>query len=178
MPSEQVRFLLESIASTAGIAALVAIALELQRARKADVREFLFHTSEKFDAMHEERRIVEHLEFSTYIDFVKQFQKHDKALLKVFNFWESLTRAVKDGVIDKKSAVTHYGRVFMYTFYNKYKDVHHELRVIEGNSEWFRSFDWFAEQYGKLKPGDWDSHLRGNNYIATHLPDSVWVEKK
>ena len=141
MPSEQVRFWLEAGASIVGLVGVFAIALELMRARKADVREFLFHTGDQFDAMHDERRIVEHLKFVTYIEFVEQFQKNDEALLKVFNFWESLTRAVKDGVIDKKSAVNHYGRVFMYSFYNKYKDVHHELREIEGNSEWFTSFD-------------------------------------
>ena len=55
MPSEQVRFWLEVVASAAGIAALAAIALELLRARRADARDFIFHISENTSCGKHER---------------------------------------------------------------------------------------------------------------------------
>lgn len=177
MPNEQIRFWLESFASIAGIVGLFAIASELLRARKADARDFLFHMYEKFDAMHEERRLMEQLEFSNYDEFLQLFQDNDKSMLTIYNFWDLLTRTVKDGIIDSRTALDHFGRIFM-TFYNRYSKAHHEYRDIEGNPEWFATFDWFAKEYHRLKPGDWDRFMKGSEYIAQALPDSVWVVKE
>lgn len=177
MLNEQLRFWLESLASLAAIIGLFTIAKELLRARKADQRDFLFHMSDKLDAMHEERRIVEQLEFSNYDEFLAHFQTHDEPLLKVYNFWDLLTRAVKDNIVDAKTAIDHFGRLFMYTYYSKYAKAHHEYRDIEGNPEWFANFDWFAEQYNKLKPGDWDKYMKGRDYISKADPHSVWAVK-
>jgi hypothetical protein len=178
MLNEQLRFWLESLASIAAIVGLFTIAKELLRARKADQRDFLFHMSDKWDEMHEERRIVEQLEFSNYDEFLAHFQKHDKSLLKIYNFWDLLTRAVQDQIVDTKTAVDHFGRVFIYTYYRKYSKAHHEYRTIEGNPDWFANFDWFADQYHKLKPGDWDKFMKGREYISKSYPKSVWAVKE
>ena len=178
MPSEQLQFWLESVASLAGIIGIYAIASELLRARRADAREFLFHMAEKLDEMHEDRRIVEQLKFSNYDEFLSLYQEHDVAMLKVYNFWDLLTKTVKDKVIDSKVAVDHFGRMFMYSFYNKYSKAHHELRDIEDNSEWFSNFDWFAKEYARLKPGDWAGYEKADKYRAKAHPDSVWVTKE
>ena len=177
MPSEQTRFWLEAIASLAGIVGLFVVASELLRARKADAREFLFHEIDKFSELHEARRLVENLSFENYDQFLAHFQTHDKSLLSIFNFWDALTRTVRDGIVDTETALDHFGRVFMYSYYIKYSKAHHEFRDIEGNPEWFANFDWFAKEYARIKPGDWDRYLRGRKYITDNYPESVFAEK-
>lgn len=165
MPSEQLQFILESITSIVGIAALVAIAIELQRARRADAREFLFHTYEKFSGIHKHRVLVENLEIIDFDDWLLGF--NDEAISEsqtaVFNFWDLLTRTVRDSSINSKIAVEHFGRVFM-TYYEKYSPYHHQFRKLEGDSEWTKSFDWFAEKYSRHLPGDWEAFQTSNSY--------------
>lgn len=165
MPSEQLRFWLEAIGSIAGIVALAAIALELQRARRADEREFLFHAYEKFSGLHRHRVVVEGLESTSFDDFRKSLndEKTRESLVSIYNFWDLLTRTVKDKSINSKSAVEHFGRVFM-VYYVKFSPIHHKWREIEGNSDWFKSFDWFADEYMRLLPGDWEAAQKRINY--------------
>ena len=165
MPSEQLRFVLESIASIAGFAALVATALELQRARRADAREFLFHAYEKFNDIHEHRIIVEQLELNSFDDFRREFSddRARESLVTMYSFWDLLTRTIRDRAIDTKSATEHFGRVFM-TYYVKYSPFQHEWRKIEGDSDWFEDFDWFAEEYFRLRPGDWEAFQKRLSY--------------
>ena len=67
MPSEQLRFWLETLASITGIAALVFIAMELLRARRADSRDFLFHVYEKYEGLAKDMQVVATLQVSNII---------------------------------------------------------------------------------------------------------------
>ena len=169
MPSDQVRFVLESIASIAGIAALAAIALELLRARRADARDFLFHTQEKFDAIYDERRIVMALELKSLEEFSSMFfgdsdEELRRAWVKVFNFWDMLTRTVRANAIDEKMALEHFGRVFI-AYYEKFSPVHKELVEIESGFDWYENFNWFAAEYMQHHPNDLEASKRGQEYF-------------
>ena len=94
MPSEQIRFLLETIGSIAGIAALVAIALEFLRARRADARDFLFHIYEKYEGLAKEMVLVESkkpMNKQELLTLARDAEEFDDAFQKIFNFWEEFT---------------------------------------------------------------------------------------
>ena len=167
MPSDQIRVILENFASVVGIIGIYAIALELLRARKADSREFLFHTYEKFSLLHTERRLVESSEIENLEEFILAFgdKKFDKAFTSIYNFWDLLTRTVNEQTIDKKMALNHFGRVFM-QFYSKFSDFNHEFGQITGDTKYWENFDWFAAEFDELSPDNLDAINRGDEYVA------------
>jgi hypothetical protein len=167
MPSEQIRFILEAIGSIAGIAALIAIALELQRARKADERDFLFHTYEKFEEISKEWAVATSMEFSTLDELILLTinEEHENAFLKIFNFWDLFTKTVRDKAISKTSAFEHFGIPFI-RYYDKFSLAFHELDEIKGGYNNFESFDWFYEELTRNYPGESESVKRRETYNA------------
>ena len=167
MPSEQLRFVLEIIGSIAGIAALIAIALELQRARKADERDFLFHTYEKFEELSREWALSTSMEFSTLDELILLTinEEHQNAFLKIFNFWDLFTKTVRDNAISKSSAFEHFGIAFI-RYYDNYSQAFHEMDEIKGGLNSFESLDWFYEELIKNYPGESESVKRRETYWA------------
>ena len=165
MPSEQLRLVLESIASLAGIVALIAIALELQRARKSDAREYLFHMYEKFEELSNARVFVLSLEFSTLEELIVLTGKgeSDDTFFKVFNFWDLFTKTVRDNTINREMAFEHFGIAFI-QYYDKYATVFHQLGEIKGGFNNFDSFDWFSKEFLRAYPGELESVRRRNAF--------------
>ena len=167
MPNDQIRFWIESFASLIGIVGILAIVWELDRARKADAREFLFYTYAQFNKIHKQRVVVENLEINSLDEFLLTLKDPDsrESILAFFNFMDMLTRTVRDKSINSKIAVEHFGRIFM-DYYEKTVEYQHQYRELEGNSTWFESFDWFAEEYRRHMPGDYEAYQRGQAYVA------------
>jgi hypothetical protein len=167
LPSEQVRFWLESTASIIGLIGVFAIALELLRARKADERDFLFHTYEKFEKIAIERGIIQNLEFTKLDELVLiNYSEGDvsTAYFKVFNYWDLLTKTVQSGAISSKTAAEHFAFPFM-TYYEKYSPYIHDWFKIIGEYGQFDSFDWFAEECKRLVMVDSGIPKRQQEYI-------------
>ena len=167
MPNEQFRLLLESIASIAGIAALVAIALELQRARRADTRDFLSRAYEKLGALFQEKRLLASIEYSGFDEFSlrTESEAEGNAWEKMFYFWDLLTNEVKHNPSEKKIAIVAFGRSF-YVFYEKWSPYLKDLQEIEGEGgyQWPAHMDWFASEYMRILPSDWDARSRLHEY--------------
>jgi hypothetical protein len=165
VPNELLRFWLESVASIAGIAALAAIALELQRARRADARDFLFQTHEKWIEIFEERMTVRSLEFSNMDDYLLALHgsADRQALMTVFNFWDLLTRTIRAKAIDKDLAIENFGRPFL-DYFGKFSHVQHQRVELQGGSNWFESFDWFAEEISKILPDEFEAYTKEDEY--------------
>jgi len=168
MLNEQIRFWLEIIGSAAGIIALFAIALELQRARKADTRDFYFHIAEKFDRLEEERAILyemDTLDFDVLI-LIPSEDKRYKAFGLIANFWDMVSRAAHENSSDKKIALEQFGNPF-YSFYSKWSYYFKGLAEIEGTSfpVGYRYLDWFAEEYLKYFPEEWEAFLKAQAYV-------------
>ena len=166
MPSEQVRFILESIASIAAIAALVAIALELQRARRADTRDFLFYTHEKYHEIRKTQDYLLGLNISNVDDLNKGDKKTD-AWMSVYGFWELICRTTQAKAIDKDIVIEQYARPFL-RFYDKLADVVHERIEEQGGLDWFSPVDWFANETYKRYPSEVKSmkNEEGNNIFS------------
>ena len=166
LPNEQVRFWLESAASLAGIIGLFAIASELLRARRADARDFLFQTQEKWDEIFDERMVVRSLRFSNMDDYLLALHESEnsQAFMTVFNFWDLMTRTIKAKAIDKDIAIHAFGRPFM-DYFGKYSHVQHQRVELQGGSNWFTTFDWFAEEITKTLPGEFDAFSKEDKYV-------------
>lgn len=175
MPSEQLRFWLETITSVIGLIGVFAIALELLRARRADARDFIFHISEKYKDIYNERTLVNSFEFSNmdeWIVVIRGKEEHWQAYATVFNFWDLLTKTVRATAIDRKIAITQWGRVFM-LFHEKFSQVSRELIELEGGHNWYENFDWFAEEYMKYLPSDLDAMKRQNEIAERVLAEAA-----
>jgi len=156
VPSEQIRFLLESIASIAGIAALVAIALELLRARRADARDFLFHVYEKYEGLAKELVLVESkkpMNIQELLRLTRDDEEFNDAFQNIFNFWELLTKTVRDNAIEKRIAFEHFGAPFI-RYYQIYSQAHHQWDEVGHGIKFFKSFDWFHNELMKTYPGE------------------------
>lgn len=117
MLDQQIRFWLEIIGSAAGIIALFAIALELQRARKADTREFYFHIAEKFNAIIDKSQTLFETDLLDFDELILLPNDHERSAAwgPVLNFWDIQTRSAHDNSNDKKFALEQFGRAF-YSF--------------------------------------------------------------
>jgi len=169
VPSEQLRFVLETIGSLAGIAALVAIALELQRARRADTREFMSRAYEKYTNLIKERDSLASIEYSSIEELILRpdAEAEYAAFEKTSFFWTELTTEVKHNPSEKKIAIEEFGRLF-YGFYEKWSPYLNDLHEIEGEGgyHWTTHMDWFASEYKRILPGDWDARNRLVEYYA------------
>lgn len=165
MPSEQLRFWLELVASFAGIAALAAIALELQRARKADTRDFLFQTTEKINEIRKERIYLTSLNFSNLKEFLilRRDDEYGQAFVAVFNFWSLLVKTTRLNAVNQKIVFDEYGLAFM-NYYEKFSEVQHEFAKVSGFN-WFEELDWFADEYMRLFPGKVELLKKQNEYV-------------
>lgn len=166
MPSEQLRFWIEIVASFAGIVALFAIAMELVRARRADTRDFLFNANEKLNAISSERLYTESMEFSNLEDWaiLVKDDKHWKKFLAVFNFWELIATATKLNAINKNLVLYEYGVAFMH-FYEKFSTVYHELDKNTGFNM-FEELDWFANEFmGSQFSSRFELGKKANDYV-------------
>jgi hypothetical protein len=166
VPSDQVRFWLETAASIIGLIGVFAIALELLRARKADERDFLFHTYEKYEEIAAERGIVQNLQFTNVDELVLINSSEgdaQSAYFKVFNYWDLLTKTIQSGAISSKIAAEHFAFPFM-TYYEKYSTYIHEWFKIIGGYGQFDSFDWFAEECQRVM-GDSEIPRKAQEYI-------------
>ena len=167
MPSEQLRFIIETAASIIGLIGVFAIALELLRARKADERDFLFHTYEKYEEIAVERGIIFNLNFTKLDELVLiTVSEGDakSAYFKVFDYWDLLTKTIQSGAISSKIAAEHFAFPFM-TYYEKYSTYIHEWFKIIGGYGQFDSFDWFAEECRRLVMIDSEIPRKAQEYI-------------
>lgn len=165
MPSETVRFWLESIGSVAGIAALAAIALELLRARRADTRDFLFQITEKHQEIRHETNIAFSWEFSNLEEwYLNDSEENRVAWSAVYSFWDLLAVSVRAKTISKYFAAKQFGRPFL-RFYEKFSDVMHQQIEIEGGANWFGDIDWLADEVFKLFPGEIEAMNELNEYF-------------
>ena len=155
MPSEQLRFWLESMGSIAGVAALAAIALELIRARRADTRDFLMQMTKNYSEIVTQANVVQSWEFSNIEEWwlIDRKEKRE-AWMPVYNFFDILATAIRAKTVNKEFAVGQFGRPFI-RFYEKISGVMHESIEIEaGGIDWFADMDWLADEVLKLYPGE------------------------
>ena len=167
MPSEQIRFWLETLATIAGIAALVFVGQELLRARRADARDFLFHIYEKFERLADELILIEAVD---PVDLkgllsLNEDEEFSAAFQKMFNFWELLTKTVRDNAIDKVIAFEHFGAPFI-RFYEIYSNAQHEWNRIGNGIPFFKSFDWFYKEVIIAYPGEVEAAGLRKEFVA------------
>jgi hypothetical protein len=146
--------------------------LELQRARRADTRDYLFQSFEKWEEMSKEWTLVLSMEFSTLDELLilTRDETRFNAFLKVFNFWDLLTKTIQDKAIDRSVAFEHYGISFV-RYYDKYSKAMQEVDEIKGGFNNFQSFDWFHEEYLKTYPGEVESVKKRDEYFK-----KVWAQ--
>ena len=161
MPSEQIRFWLESIGSVAGVAALAAIALELIRARRADTRDFLFHTHEKYNEIRKEQDLLLSLKFSQLEDYnFSGSEENMDAWVSVFGFWNLIASTTRAKAIDKNIVIEQFARPFL-RFYEKFSEAGHQLVEEQGGLNWFNNIDWLADETIKRFPGEVEAMKKG-----------------
>ena len=167
MLSEQIRFWLETLGSIAGISALVFVGLELLRARRADARDFLFHIYEKYEGLADELILVEAVDPVNLEELMAlvEDEEFSAAFQKMFNFWELLTKTVRDNAIDKAIAFEHFGAPFI-RFYGIYSNAQHEWNRIGNGINFFKSFDWFYAEIMKAYPGELEAAGLRNEFVA------------
>ena len=167
MPSEQFRFLLESIASAAGILALVAIALELLRARRADARDFLFQTYEKMGVLSADVRYVQAMEFDNLDEMLLLLgdEKVDIIWNNVFSFWDLFTKSVRANAIDKHMAFEHFGAPFL-RYYQKHSNALQDWYAISMDLNNWESFDWFFNEFMSKYPREIEAEKTRRAYSA------------
>ena len=134
---------------------MVAIALELQRARRADAREFLFHTYEKFNELAQERKLIAYLEVSNIEELIIQWKNSETriAYRKLYNFWDLLTKSVRDNAVGKRIAFEHFGAPFT-RWFNKYALAQQQWTTLGNGIPYFESFEWFNKELRKMYPGE------------------------
>jgi len=167
VPSEQLRFWLESVGSVAGILALAAIALELQRARKADAREFLARAHEKFISLYPQYLRLSTIEVTTTDEMLLvEDEEGAKAYSEMVNFWDSISTEIRHNPSERKMAVEAFGRAF-YGFYEKWSPFLKGIAEIEGEGSYGGAahLEWFADEYFKHLPGDWAASQRLDTYV-------------
>ena len=155
MPNEQLRFWLETVGSIAGIAALVAIALELLRARRADTRDFLFEMTNKYAEIKNAEVVALSWEFSNVEEWWLLGSKEwVESYMPVYYFYDVLATSVRSKTVNKEFAIKQFGRPFI-RFYEKFSSVMHQVIEIEGEGiNWFADWDWLADEVVRLYPGE------------------------
>lgn len=155
MPSEQLRFWLEVVASIAGVVALAAIALELVRARRADTRDFLFQMSNKYSEIKSAETSALSWEFSNLEEWWLIGNKEwVESYMPAYNFYDILATSIRSKTINREFAIKQFGRPFI-RFYEKFSGVMHQAIEIEGGGiDWFEDWDWLANEVIRLHPDE------------------------
>ena len=166
MPSEQLRFWLEAIGSFAGIVALAAIALELQRARRADSRDFMFFTFKLFNELYEEQRIIDSLEFSNLEELILLTDDPSirKAVIAIQDFWELIIVSVKNRAVDINIVLDSFGVPF-YRYYQKFSNTFPEWADIYGTETFHEDVVSFARKYQNLYSVQINAAKKGEEFV-------------
>jgi hypothetical protein len=108
MENTQLSFWINLIASSTAIIGLLAVAYELYRARKADVRQFHFDTHKMYSIdMKQDRLLESQLSWDTPEEFVTKIAgdyETAQAIKNILDFYTLIASAARDKTINRDKA--------------------------------------------------------------------------
>jgi hypothetical protein len=154
MNSQTFAFWIDLFASLASVFGLGAVAYQLSRARKAELRQFQFDTFKMFSIdLKDERAIEYQLNRSSLDEFKKEMVTDPakaNAYKNILDFYSLIASAAKSKSINRKDAFRTWGQP-MISFWNRYEELFLERRSVMGE-EAFSDLEWFKTMSEKTHP--------------------------